>query len=75
MEMDGFLLPVLCLEAHFLSWTVVLLGSLRLAGSRLQLAHQETCSTKQEESSVPTCTKRVQASSILVPWLELGSVA
>lgn len=57
-----------------MSWTVVLLGLLRLAGSRLQLAHQETRSTKQEESSVPACTKRVQASTMSVPWLEPGSV-
>lgn len=59
IEVDSFLLSDLCLEAHPLAWMVLLLDSLRLAGSRLQLAHQETCSTKQGESGISVCTNRV----------------
>ena len=51
-----FPLPAVCLGPHPLASMAVLLGSLRLASSRLLFAHRETCSTKQGVSGVPVCT-------------------
>lgn len=56
IKLDGFSLPAVCLGPHPLASMAVLLGSLRLASSRLLFAHREICSTKQGASGVPVCT-------------------